>query len=81
MHDYQIPLGGTLAGSGIFCLLFGFQVDTGVDMAVSYASLGYTGLENVQILGLGWLGFLLVITGLCLLVSGNSTLWKKTDGY
>ncbi len=81
MHDYQIPLGGALAGSGIFCLLFGFQVDTGKDMAESYSDLGYTAMNNLEILGLGWLGFLLVFVGLALMVSGNSTIWKETDGY
>lgn len=81
MHDYAIPLGGVLAGSGIICLIYGFQANTGKDMALSQAELGYRALDQLQVLPAGFIGFALIATAVVLLVASNATAWRRTGGY
>ena len=81
MHNVLIPRGGILTGSGVISLLWGFQADTGEGMSVSFSRLGYTGLDQMVLTDVGCTGLCMIVVGLAMLIYGNATAWKKTNGY
>lgn len=81
MHNVLIPLGGVLTGSGVVSLLWGFSADTGEAMHTSFSKLGYTGLDQMTITDTGACGLAMIAVGMAMLIYGNATAWKKTDGY
>ncbi len=81
MHNVLIPLGGVLTGSGVVALLWGFSSDTGQAMHTSFSKLGYTGLDQMTINDTGACGLTMIGIGLAMMIYGNATAWKKTDGY
>lgn len=81
MHNWLIPAGGVVAGSGIVCMLFGFEATTGKDFASSFSQVGYTGLDSFQANTMGMLGVGLFVLGAILLIAGNRTAWTQTGGY
>jgi hypothetical protein len=81
MHNWLIPFGGISAGTGIVCMLFGFEPTTGSDFATSFSQIGYTGLGSFGPTTTGLIGMALLATGMVLMIAGNRTAWTKTGGY
>ena len=84
MQKFIIPLGGVTTGIGLMCMLYGWdgvKSMPGVDQAEAISVVGYSGVAELALNGTGVLAFLLIITGLSLMIWGNSTAWKETGGY
>jgi len=81
MRIFLWLVGGLSVGAGIVSIaLFGFQQPAG-DVATSFAIYGYDALPDLQIMPLGYAGFLMVLTGAALMIRSNATAWKETGGY
>lgn len=74
-------LGGLCVAAGFVAgLSGGFGVEGG-DIALNISSLGYDGVDDLQVRGGGMAGILLVLSGLGMLVTANASSWKETGGY
>lgn len=78
--------GGACLGLGIaLAATGGFGMPGGdgalIPTAVTFGTLGYDGLDNLDITGQGVTAVALYITGIALMVTANSGAWKETGGY
>lgn len=74
-------LGGLCVAAGfVSALSGGFGVEGG-DIAQVFSTLGYDGVDDLQVRGGGMAGVLLVLGGLAMLVTANASAWKETGGY
>ena len=84
MQKYIIPLGGITTGTGLMCMLFGWdgvKSMPGTDQAEAISTVGWSGVADLALNGTGVLAFLLIITGVSMMIWGNRTAWKETGGY
>ncbi len=84
MQKYLIPAGGIITGSGLMAMLFGWdgvKSAPGMDQAEAISILGFSGVGDIAINGTGVIAFLLLAMGISMMVWGNATAWKETDGY
>lgn len=84
MQKYIIPLGGITTGTGLMCMLFGWdgvKSMPGTDQAAAISTVGWSGVADMSLNGTGVLAFLLIITGVSMMIWGNRTAWKETGGY
>ncbi len=81
MNNLLIPVGGLISGSGLMALIFGFESTTDGMVSTTFSQAGYTALDQWTINATGKMGVLLVVTGLVMMVLGNSKIWKSTGGY
>jgi hypothetical protein len=74
-------VGGICTGSGIaLAATGGFGMANGPTATV-FSTLGYDGLDNLQIHSQGVTALVLFITGVALLAGANAGAWKQTNGY
>jgi hypothetical protein len=81
MNNLLIPVGGVITGSGLMALIFGFESTTGGMVSTTFSDAGFTALDQWIINPTGKMGLLLIVTGMVMMIKGNSGLWKKTGGY
>lgn len=82
MQKFIIPLGGVLVGSGIMTMLFGWHIgEPGKDAAEQISTVGFNALGEITMTGAAPIAFALILSGIALLVYGNATAWRQTDGY
>jgi hypothetical protein len=81
MNNLLIPVGGVITGSGIMALIFGFESTTGGMVSTTFSETGFTALDQWSINPTGKMGLVLILTGLVMMIKGNSRLWKQTGGY
>ncbi len=82
MHDYLIPFGGILTASGLTTMLIaGWAGPEGVHMSTQIANLGFTAVQDITLTSSGVLAFVLIFTGIAMMVYGNGTAYKVTGGY
>lgn len=80
-HELLWLTGGLCVAAGfVACLSGGFGVPGG-DIAVMFPTLGYDGVDDLRVFGGGMLGIVLIVSGIGLLVTANSSSWKQTNGY
>ena len=73
--------GGLLVGTGVaLAATGGFGMEAG-PTAVVFGTLGYDGLDNLQIHSQGVTAIVLFISGLACMVGANAGAWKQTGGY
>jgi hypothetical protein len=77
----MIMAGGLCAGVGIMTLLFGFEPQGGQDFAEQISTIGFNGLPFITVKAAGKIGVGLIVTGIALMVFGNSQAYKSTGGY
>ena len=82
MQNYLIPLGGVLTASGLMTMLYqGWGGPNGVHMSEQISNLGFSAVGDIALSQAGIVGFVLIFTGLGMMVYGNATAWKATNGY
>lgn len=82
MHNYLIPLGGVLTASGLMTMLYqGWGGPGGVHFSEQISSLGFSSVSQIELTQAGIIAFVLIFTGLGMMVYGNATAWKATNGY
>jgi hypothetical protein len=81
MNNLIIPVGGVITGSGLMALIFGFDSTTGGTVATTFSDAGFTALDQWAINPTGKMGVVLIVTGLIMMIKGNSQIWKQTGGY
>ena len=73
--------GGLSVGAGMVTLATkGFQQPAG-DVATSFSQLGWDALPLLTVPVEGYIGIVLVATGIGLMVKANANAWKQTGGY
>lgn len=82
MHDYLIPFGGVLTASGLTTMLIaGWTGPEGEHMSTQIANLGFSAVSDISLTSAGMLAFVLIFTGIAMMVYGNGTAYKVTGGY
>lgn len=82
MHDYLIPFGGVLTASGLVTMLLaGWTGPEGEHMSTQIANLGYSAVADISLTSSGMLAFVLIFTGMAMMIYGNGTAHKVTGGY
>ena len=85
MHLGLFLLGGLSLGSGLMNLYWSFgHTDAGgapVGLNNEFSSVGFSGLDNITLLGSADFSIPLVVLGIVCMVAANMTAWKQTDGY
>lgn len=82
MHNYLIPLGGVLTASGLLTMLYqGWTGPNGVHLSEQISNLGFSAVSEIAVTQAGIIAFVLILTGLGMMVYGNATAWKATNGY
>ncbi|MED5372174.1 MAG: hypothetical protein VX899_14240 [Myxococcota bacterium] len=82
MHSYLIPFGGILTASGMMTMLIaGWSGPNGVHMSEQIANLGFSAVADIGLTSSGILAFVLIFTGIAMMVYGNATAYKVTGGY
>lgn len=80
MHFGLLLFGGLCFGTGVINLYYAFGWPGG-DMNTDFSQIGFSGIDNIELLPPGDLALpLIAIGGLCLVIA-NATAWKETDGY
>jgi len=90
MADHQDPgspkyvalflVGGLCTGSGILSLYWSVGWDGG-PLNSNFAEVGFTGIDNIALLGMADFGIPLLAAGILFLVLANAFAWKETKGY
>lgn len=73
-------VGGLCTGAGILNLYWSFGRETGT-LNSDHATVGFSGMDDIQLLQAADFSIPLVVVGFCCLVIANATAWKETDGY
>jgi hypothetical protein len=81
MNNLIVPVGGAITGTGLMSLVFGFESTTSTMVSTSFSEAGYTALDQWSINATGKMGVFFILTGVVMMILGNSKLWKKTGGY
>ena len=77
----MLAVGALLIGAGILAAVTGgFGMDAGAT-ALVYETLGYDGMDDLQMTNQGMMGIGLFLAGAALMISANITAWKETGGY
>ena len=58
----------------------GFGVPEG-DVALTFSTLGFDGVDDLRARPQGVTAIVLFITGLALMIAANATAWRQTGGY
>lgn len=80
-HEILWLIGGLCVAAGIITGLSGGFGVPGGDVATVFSTLGYDGVDNLQITGQGAAAIALVTAGIGMLVTANHTAWQQTGGY
>ncbi|MCB9681438.1 MAG: hypothetical protein H6733_08190 [Alphaproteobacteria bacterium] len=72
--------GGLCLGFGIVNLFYSFGWPGG-DMNSNFALVGFSGLDNIELLPASNYSIPLVVIGGIMLIIVNAGAWKKTGGY
>ena len=80
LHLVLFILGGLCTGAGIINLLWSFGW-VGGPLNSDHAIVGFSGLDQIAFLDRAPLALGLLISGIVMMVFGNATAWKVTDGY
>ena len=72
--------GGLCTGAGIISLYWSFGWPGG-PLNGDLRQVGFSGIDNIELLSLGDFSIPSVVVGICCLVLANALAWKETDGY
>mgnify|MGYP004382257587 CR=1 FL=1 len=87
-HLVLLIMGGLCTGIGILNMYYSFGWAQGytnsnarIPMNTDFEGVGFSGLDNIYLLSSSTLAIPLVIVGVFMMVSANSTAWRQTGGY
>ena len=77
---------GVLLGAGIVGLYYSFGYDAGQEafrtpLNSDLGSVGFSGLDNIGLLGAGEFSIAFIVAGILCMVVLNRNAWKSTGGY
>ena len=84
LHPLYLALfliGGICLGSGIVGLYGSFGWAGGPALNGDFAQIGFSALDNLDMLPGAEVAVVLVVVGLVCLVYGNATAWRETGSY
>ena len=74
-------VGGLLAGTGVLSAVTGgFGMADGAT-ATLYGTLGYNGIDNLQVFNQGIAAVVMFLSGVALMAWASAGAWKETGGY
>jgi len=74
-------VGGLLAGTGVLTAVSGGFGMAGGATATLFGTLGYDGIDNLQIFNEGFAAVVMFLSGVALMGWASSGAWKETGGY
>ena len=77
----MFAIGALLTGTGILAAVNGGFGMAGGETALIFGSLGYDGMDNLQMNSQGMMSIGLFLVGSALMISASKTAWKETGGY
>ena len=80
LHMALLITGGFAVATGLLNLIWSFGWSGGTFQS-DYASIGFSGLDDIEFLPSSEFALPLIAAGVCLLVLANATAWQETDGY
>ncbi|MEZ4316613.1 MAG: hypothetical protein R3F61_03895 [Myxococcota bacterium] len=75
-----LPGAGLLLGSGAILLWYSFGYPVG-PMANNLATVGFSGLDNITLLGAGNFSIGMIVLAALTMVFLNAGAWRDTNGY
>lgn len=79
-HLALFLVGGLCLGIGLLTLYWSFGAPSGA-LNQHFATVGFTGLDDIQTLDPSDYSIPLVVVGLACLIYANAIAWKHTGGY
>jgi hypothetical protein len=73
--------GGLTVGVGLVNLLMGAFAVPGGDVALVFGTLGYDGLDDLQLTIHGKIGIPCFLAGAAMMIVASKDAWKTTGGY
>jgi hypothetical protein len=80
LHLFLYLLGGGAVGTGLILLYGAFGWPQG-SLNSDFAGVGFSGLDDIQLLSGAEIAVALIVVGIVCLVFGNATAWRETGGY
>ena len=80
LHLVLYLAGGLCTGFGILNLYWSFGW-LGGPLNSDFKKVGYTGLDNIELLSAADYSIWMIVFGVLLLVFANASAWRHTDGY